>query len=606
MKRLSLFFAALIVSVCKVMADNVLPRPEYPRPQFERTAWVNLNGDWTYTLDLAKSGMDRELFNSHGFDSHISVPFCPESRLSGVDHHDFIPAMWYHRTISIPADWRGQQIMLHFGAVDYYAVVYIDGKVMTRHWGGSTPFACDITAAVGDGKAHDLVLRVEDDQRSGTQPKGKQSSRYGSFGCEYTRTTGIWQTVWMEPVSRCGLSDARIVAQYDESRFDIMPEFYALESGMEFEVVVRDPSAKKGGIVSQLRRKAAPGMVLSLPVKNFKSWSPESPFLYDIELNVYRADGTQADHVKSYAGMRKVHVEGNRFFINNKPVFLRLVLDQGFYPEGIWTAPSDEALRHDIELSMQAGFNGARLHQKVFEPRFHYWADKLGYLTWGETGNWGCNINKPESARNFLTEWETEVVRDRNHPSIIAWTPFNETWERPDNWEEAAQADRFVRDVYTLSHHLDTRPVNDVSGCFHMTTDLWSIHIYEQNPDVLRERLTPKDGRVYQEFPHKEMAYGGQPYFVDEYGGIKWVDGEAFAENTWGYGDGPRTKEEFITRLDALTRVLLSFPHIAGYCYTQLTDVEQEQNGIYNYERTTKFDMERIHAIFSLTPESLK
>lgn len=162
-----------------------------------------------------------------------------------------------------------------------------------------------------------------------------------------------------------------------------------------------------------------------------------------------------------------------------------------------------------------------------------------------------------------------------------------------------------MRDVYTLSHHLDSRPVNDVSGCFHMATDLWSIHIYEQNPDVLRERLTPKDGRVYQEFPHKEMAYGGQPYFVDEYGGIKWVVGQAFAENTWGYGDGPRTVEEFYTRLDALTRVILSFPHIAGYCYTQLTDVEQEQNGVYNYDRTPKFDMKRINAIFSLTPESL-
>lgn len=590
---------SLILFLCCLSATAQTPRPEYPRPQFERTAWVNLNGDWTYTLDLAKSGMDRELYNSHGFDNHITVPFCPESSLSGVGYKDFIPAMWYHRTITIPSDWQGQKIMLHFGAVDFYAVVYIDGKVMTRHWGGSTPFACDITEAVSDGKVHDLVLRVEDDQRSGTQPKGKQSSRYGSFGCEYTRTTGIWQTVWMEPVSPFGLADARIVAQYDEGRFDIMPEFYALEAGLQLEVIVRD--GKK--VVSKDRRKAAPGMVLSLPVKNFKAWSPESPFLYDIDLNVYRADGSLADHVAAYAGMRKVHVEAGRFFINNKPMYLRFVLDQGFYPDGIWTAPSDEALKHDIELSMAAGFNGARLHQKVFEPRFHYWADRLGYLTWGETANWGCNLNKVEAARNFLSEWETEVVRDRNHPSIIAWTPFNETWERPDNWEEATQADRFVRDAYRLSHDLDSRPVNDVSGCYHMLTDLWSVHIYEQNPDKLRETLTPKDGRVYQEFPHKEMPYGGQPYFVDEYGGIKWVVGQAFAENTWGYGEGPRTLEEFYARLDGLTRVLLGLPHIAGYCYTQLTDVEQEQNGIYNYDRTPKFDMKRIHAIFSLEPE---
>jgi beta-galactosidase/beta-glucuronidase len=593
------FYTLVLLFACAffIQAQNNIPRPEYPRPQFERQDWVNLNGKWTYTFDFGQSGQDRKLYNSQGFDQTILVPFCPESKLSGVAHTDFINAMWYHRKLQIPSDWADKKILLHFGGVDYYSTIYINGKVVGRHWGGTSSFELDITRFIKSGDTYDLVVYVEDNQRSGYQPKGKQSGNYYSQGCDYTRTTGIWQTVWLEAVHPNGLKSAYIVPDLDQSRFVVHPEFYNLQSGQKLRVNIKE-GAK---IVATQTIPAGSPTLAVLPVKNVKTWSPDSPFLYDVDLEVLDAAGKTIDKVTSYAGMRKIHIEGNKYFLNNRPVFLRFVLDQGFYPTGVWTAPSDQDLKHDIELSMEAGFNGARLHQKVFEERFHYWADKLGYLTWGEASSWGANANEPLAARNFLNEWEEILLRDRNHPSIIAWTPLNETWERPEN-DRAQQHDRFLTDLYKLSHAIDYRPVNDVSGCFHVMTDLWTVHLYEQNPEKLKEALAVKDGVVPQFNIKKEVPYAGQPYLVDEYGGIKWVEGKQFAENTWGYGDAPKTKEELYTRLAALTNVILDYEHISGYCYTQLTDVEQEQNGVYNYDRSKKFDMSRIKAIFGKEP----
>ena len=600
LKKLIYAAAAVFMAFPAMASSAGTPRPEYPRPQFVREDWINLNGTWNYEFDFSHSGMDRRLFESKGFEGRITVPFAPQSELSGVGFKDFISEMWYHRTINVPQDWAGKKIILHFGAVDYIASVYIDGKIAGRHWGGSSSFSIDITRMVVPGQEHNLVVRVEDDERSGQYAKGKQSGRFASFGCEYTRTTGIWQTVWMEPVSKNGLKDVYIVPDLDQSRFVVEPSYYGLAAGQQLRVTVKDG----GKVVSSKTVPASAQTSAELPVKKAKTWSPESPFLYDIDLEVLDAEGNVIDKATSYSGMRKVHIEGNRIYLNNEPVYLRLVLDQGFYPDGVWTAPSDEALKRDIELSMAAGFNGARLHQKVFEPRFHYWADRLGYLTWGESASWGANINNPLSARNFLTEWEEIVVRDRNHPSIIMWTPFNETWEHPEDREVAREACRMVSDVYKLTKNLDYRPCHDVSGNYHVMTDVFSVHQYMQNPDDLKDWLAPVDGLVrHHDLEHREVEYDGQPYLVDEYGGIKWVVGQEFSEISWGYGDAPKTLDEFYQRLEALTDVILGFDHICGYCYTQLTDVEQEQNGIYNYDRTPKFDMEKIRAVFTRIPE---
>ncbi|MBQ0144037.1 MAG: beta-glucuronidase [Bacteroidales bacterium] len=600
MKKTALIILALFMGI-SLAAQNNIPRPEYPRPQFERTEWMNLNGTWTYTFDMPNSGLERGLNASQGFEGKITVPFCPESELSGVGHKDFIYSMWYQRKVSVPSSWDGRKVLIHFGGVDWYCALYVNGSLAGRHWGGSASFEFDITRFVKAGEEANLVLKVEDNTRSRLQPGGKQSERLNSYGCQYTRITGIWQTVWMEAVAPAGLKAAYVKPDLDNSRFIVEPSFFSLD-GQTLSVKVLD----EGKVISSASVKASSVTSISLPIKKVKTWSPDSPFLYDIEYVVTDKDGNTIDKVTSYAGMRKIHIEGNRIYLNNKPVFLRLVLDQGFYPDGIWTAPSDEALKNDILMSQAVGFNGARLHQKVFEERFHYWADKLGYLTWGESSSWGFDVNREDATRNFVTEWQEIVVRDRNHPSIIGWTPFNETWARNKGNEGGRVHDRMVMDVYTMTHNLDYRPVNDVSGGYHVITDLWSYHDYNQDAEGLRKDLTLKgDGTVPTYDKNEECPYDGQPYFLDEYGGIKWVI-EQYAANTWGYGQGPKSLDEFYDRIKGLTDTILSFDYISGFCYTQLTDVEQEQNGIYTYDRKAKFDAARLKAILGQDPEWAK
>lgn len=593
-------FSTLVACFCALtlLAQTNIPRPEHPRPQFVRDSWVNLNGTWSYTFDFGESGLTRGLDKSEGFDGKITVPFCPESKLSGVEYKDFINCMWYQRAVDVPATWEGKKILLNFGAVDYYSTIYVNGNLAGRHWGGSSSFSVDMTPYVKAGEKANIVVCVKDDVRAGEQTGGKQSRSFYSAGCYYTRVTGIWQTVWMEAVAPAGLKEVYVKPDLDNSSFVLEPRFYALEKGLSLNVKVKDGDK----VVAKKSVKATNPMTIVLPVKNVKTWSPDSPFLYGLEYEVVNAEGQVVDQVVSYAGMRKIHIEGNRVFLNNEPLYLRMVLDQGFYPEGVWTAPTDEALKQDIEMSMSVGFNSARLHQKVFEERFHYWADKLGYITWGESASWGADTNNEMAARNFLNEWREVVTRDRNHPSIVIWTPFNETWERPKGVEEARHQDRFISDVYDLTKTLDYRPVHDVSGGYHVKTDIWSYHNYEQDPVKLKERLTVKNtGEVPTLAKDREVAYSGQPYYLDEYGGIKWVI-EQYASNTWGYGQGPKSLDEFYTRLEALTNVLLGFDYINGYTYTQLTDVEQEQNGIFTYDRKPKFDPAKLKAIFGKVP----
>lgn len=585
-----------------------IPREQYPRPQFSRDNWLNLNGVWSCCFDFGSSGHERGLPQSTGFEQKITVPFCPESELSGIGHKDFIEQMWYHRKIQIPAEWSGKKILLHFGAVDYECEIFIDGQKSGFHYGGSSSFWIDITSFVEPEAEHDLVIWVNDELRSGGQTVGKQSALFKSHGCSYTRVTGIWQTVWMEAVADHGLRRCRIVPDFDNNAFVFTPDFFAVERGQKFSVRLFDGNKE----VAAKTVAANSGVALTLEVESPKAWSCDSPFLYKVIYEVNAPDGKLLDQVESYAGMRKIHIEGDKIFLNNEPLFLRMVLDQGFYPDGIWTAPSDEALKRDIELSMQAGFNGARLHQKVFEERFHYWADKLGYLTWGESASWGISLwarngferNVTMAARNFLSEWRDIVERDMNHPSIIAWTPFNETGNPIDLKEHF----RLTTEAYELTRQIDpTRPVNDASGYCHVKTDLWTVHFYRPNAAELKKAMMPEDGSpVLYHASGIETKYCGQPIINDEFGGFKYIpEGRRqFADNTWGYyGSVDITPEELYRNLLEQVDVMLEMENCSGYCYTQLTDVEQEQNGIYNYDRTVKFDMDRIKAIFGKTPE---
>ncbi|HEX3008170.1 MAG TPA: glycoside hydrolase family 2 TIM barrel-domain containing protein [Bacteroidales bacterium] len=595
MKKISLVLT--FVLACFLANAQPTPRPEYPRPQFERSSWVNLNGTWTYAFDFGNSGHNRGFSKTEAFENKIVVPFCPESKLSGVEYKDFINNIWYQRKINIPSVWNGKKIILHFGAVDYKSEVFIDGTLVGKHFGGTSSFEFDITAFVKPGAEHNMVVYANDELRSGKQTGGKQCFNYFSEGCSYTRTTGIWQTVWMEAIAPVGLKSVQVVPDLDQKQILVRPSFLNESATASLKITLKD----NGKVVAQKVVKASNQAVCVLNLPNVKTWSPESPFLYDIVYEVSDKDNKVVDVVNSYVGMRKVHIEGTRIFLNNQPYYQRLVLDQGFYPDGIWTAPTDVDLKKDIELSMAAGFNGARLHQKVFEERFHYWADKLGYLTWGESSSWGSDYNDVEAARNFISEWSEIIVRDRNHPSIITWTPFNESWE-----PRGEQYPRFVHDIYNITKGLDnTRPVNDASGGTHVITDIWTVHNYEQNGEKLAGILTPgTDGKMFSNDRYSLAPYAGQPYLIDEFGGIRWIPTakDKNSENSWGYGDAPKSLEEYYTRLEGQVDAILSRPNVWGYCFTQLTDVEQEQNGIYLYNRSSKFDMTRIHKIFSKIP----
>ena len=627
MKRIFIFTMMLVATVAAFAAQ---PRAEYPRPQFERSEWVNLNGEWTYELDLANTGFERRIYESKGFGGKIIVPFCPESKLSGVEHKDIITGIWYHRTIQAPATWSEKKIMLHFGAVYYEAEVYVDGKFVGRHFGGSSPFALDVTKFLADGKVHDLVVRANSDLRRRTQGAGKQSLRSYSYGCVYTRTTGIWQTVWLEATNDYSLDHIQVITDIDQHHVVFTPRYYRTVASNTLTINIKD----NGKIVAKKVVPQIEGMPIIVPMKKYQTWSPENPKLYDVEYIISDKDGKVLDKISSYLGMRKVHTDGNKVYLNNQPYYQRLVLDQGFYPDGIWTAPSDEALRRDIELSMEVGFNGARLHQKVFEERFLYWADKLGYLVWGEYASWGIDVSLPETARNFISEWQNIIIRDRNHPSIVTWTPMNETWY-PDN----VQYPRLVKDVYDVTHITDpTRPVNTASGGIITNEyDICAMHCYEQEGEKLKKKVynpetgefrhnrsrtqvlhktssgCPVVGDVVNKAEFVQAVYDGKrPYFLDEFGGIKCLETTPGVEldqkgkprtASWGYGKSAVTREDFYKRLEEQVDALLSISDkVWGYCYTQLTDVEQEENGIFYYNRDKKYDSARLKAIFGKNP----
>jgi beta-galactosidase/beta-glucuronidase len=582
-----------------------LPRPEHPRPQLFRPAWASLNGEWGFKIDSGDSGLHRGWAIDHSqIDGRITVPFCPESPLSGIGETDFMKVVWYHRAFEVPDTWTDRRVLLHFGAVDWSCRVWVNGLEVGQHRGGSASFSLDITDSLGD--TNHVVVRAEDDVRSGLQPAGKQSLLHQSFAASYTRTTGIWQSVWLEAVRATRIDSLQIIPDWPSGRFVIVPRLTELNAPHKLRCTV----SSDGDEVARIEGVAGDGLPIVIDLPSPRSWSPADPHLYDLRFELLRGD-EKVDTVDSYAGLRQFSIEGDRFLLNGEPLFLRLVLDQGFYPDGLWTAPSDDELRADIERAQALGFNGARLHQKVFEERFHYWADRLGYLTWGEFPDWGLEgmnffpprqdaIHQERALDNHLREWSEVVTRDRNHPSIIVWTPFNEVNRRKGR---ERLYDRTIRRVYALTKSLDpTRPVHDASGWTHIQTDVYSVHDYEQDPTRFRETYAdgPRDiGAAREQFGGEAgAAYAGQPYVVDEYGGTWWKDGSDH-DASWGYGERPKDAEEAISRIIALTAILLENPRVAGFCYTQLTDIEQEQNGLHTYARELKFDRERLRAAFA-------
>ena len=570
----------------------MIPRPEHPKPQFCRADWINLNGKWSFEIDQGRSGTARGLQKADAkLSSVITVPFCPESVLSGIGNVDFMFGLWYQRTVTLTEQQCAGRVFLHFGAVDHSCTVYINGKQAGTHKGGYVSFKFEITDYVSAGE-NVITVFAEDDSRDPMLPSGKQSAPYASRGCYYTRTTGIWQTVWLEFTPKAYIKSVK----YD-TNIDTAQLFLTARVAGSGDFAAR--AFYEGKEVGSVCAKNVSGQfTVTMDLQEKHLWEVGNGRLYDLELTFGE------DKVQSYFGLRSLELSSYRFLINGKSVFQRLILDQGFYPDGIYTAPTDEALQKDIELSMAMGFNGARLHEKIFEERFLYHCDRKGYIVWGEYPNWGLDHSKPESVFGILPEWLEEVQRDYNHPAIVGWCPFNETWDKLNH----RQCDDVLRTVYLATKAADPyRPCIDTSGNYHVVTDIYDVHDYEQDPAVFKanyDKLMTEGflfDKVNQRHPQPRQFYKGGPAFVSEYGGIRWAAGENDTSkcSSWGYGKDVEGAEDFLRRYKGLADALLDNSCMFGLCYTQLTDVEQEQNGLYTYDRKPKFPPEVLRPMMA-------
>ncbi len=617
---------------------TAMPRPEYPRPNFRRddASWLNLNGLWEFAFDDRAEGCRAAWQNRPHFEGRLNVPFAFQSELSGLGDPSFHDYLWYAREFDLPEGWAGRsnRFVLHFGAVDYACQVWVNGRSVGEHQGGHVPFSFDITDTLKRAEPNRIVVYVEDTQ-SKFQPRGKQYWHPQSAGCHYTRTSGIWQTVWLEAVPEVYLHGLRVQTDLDREELTLSveglgrpltEEIYWL--GVEVEFEGREVWKTQFGLIYE-EGQAHLAFTGSLTLPGIKVWSPETPHLYDLRLTLYRGQSA-LDQVESYFGMRKISTAGTQVLLNNQPYYLRLILDQGYWPGGLLTAPTDDDLRRDIELTKAFGFNGARKHQKIEDPRWLYWADRLGLLVWGEMPSayeWSQEAERP-----FITEWLAALVRDYNHPCLMAWVPFNESWGLHDLEADPRQQD-FVRRVVALTRDLDrTRLVIDNDGWEHLDggSDLLTIHDYTAHGPRLIERYTE-----FGQAAHAAVlplvsdqarpvflspdGYRGEPVIFSEFGGIslrppeRWAGAESEAEaptetewgyvlavaesdGTWGYSNAAST-EGFVTQYRGLIEALAHLGFSAGFCYTQLTDVEQEVNGLLTYDRYPKVDPAQIARI---------
>jgi beta-galactosidase/beta-glucuronidase len=584
-------------------AEVSIPRPEYPRPQFVRREWLNLNGEWEFSTDTYDQGLRRGWDDGRKFSRRIQVPFAYQTKLSGIDNQDIHQVAWYARSFEVPAEWRDRDVLLHFGAVDYRTTVWLNGQEVGHNQGGHVPFTINIRPYLRAGENR-ITVRAEDTQ-DGYQPRGKQAVSGRPRGCDYYCTTGIWQTVWLEPVPAFRIDEIRIAPQPEEGEPDILELrvfLHAPAIGWELQVEARDG----GQVVAQASQKttsASAGLRLRIP--DAKRWSPGSPHLYDLKIRLLR-DGQVVDEIESYAGLRHIALRDGKLWLNGEPCYLAMVLDQGYWPESGMTAPSDEALRADVEWCRRFGFNGARKHQKIEDPRWLYWCDRLGLMVWGEMPNaraWSTGAEE-----RFVAEWERAVRRDMSHPCIIAWVPVNESWGVPDLREDHPGQYAFLERIVALTRRLDPdRPVIDNDGWEHTdVTDILAVHDYTPSGDELRARyadalkggaLPPKTwGTGGVKTFARGAAHRGQPIMLTEVGGFlmqpelpkeKW-------DSLYNVYGSCRTADELLRKYGDLMEGIADLPFVSGFCYTQLTDIEQEINGLLTYDRRPKVEPEKI------------
>ncbi|MCL6604391.1 MAG: glycoside hydrolase family 2 [Paenibacillus sp.] len=577
-------------------------RTEYPRPQFVREAWVNLNGEWEFEFDDDQVG-DAENWHTgdQALQQRIQVPFAFQSSLSGIGDPDFHDTVWYRRELEIPEHFAGKKLLLHFGAVDYEASVWVNGTLVAKHEGGHTPFYADITVAIGAKEKNNIiVVKAVDYSTDVTLPRGKQYWKTDSASIFYTRTTGIWQTVWMEAVSPVYMEKVKLTPDIDKKSIEIRSFVKGSIKSDELKLQV-DISFEGQPVTRDSYSVRNAHECRSINLSDFNDhglgrwWSPEHPNLYDVTFTLLDGDKV-LDEVTSYFGMRKISIESGKLCLNNRTYFMKLVLDQGYFPDGNLTPPSDDAIRQDVELTKEMGFNGARKHQKLEDPRYLYWCDKLGLLVWGEAAN--AYEYSEEYVRRFTSEWQESIERDYNHPSIVVWVPLNESWGVP-NIAIDKQQQQHAQAMYHLTKSLDPmRPVVSNDGWELVSTDLFNIHDYEWRREVLEERYSSVEKAVsgmpgYRKLAVEGFPYQDQPILITEFGGVAYKKSDW---DGWGYS-GAENDEDFAERLRAVVGPMLLSGVVQGYCYTQLTDVEQEINGLLTYDRVPKLPLEVIRAI---------
>ncbi|HHW49785.1 MAG TPA: glycoside hydrolase family 2 [Clostridiaceae bacterium] len=576
-----------------------IPRPEFPRPDFERQEWLNLNGEWDFEFDDNNIGETEGWYKAGeiDFSRKITVPFCYQCEMSGINDKSLHEIMWYRRTFNIPESFKNRRVLLNFGAVDYHARVWINGNFAGEHKGGYVQFKFDITNYVKETD-NVIVVRVED-RYDTVQPRGKQYWKEKPDRCWYIATSGIWQTVWLEAVGEVNIERIRLTPDIDkrcvtgELHLDREAENLFMEVSIDYKGknIVRMNSSIKDRIT-----KFAVCLKEEDSVDEIHYWTPETPNLYDVQLTI-KQNGKTLDSVKTYFGMRKISVCGDKILLNNKPLYQKLILDQGYWPESLLTPPSDEAIKFDIEMTKKMGFNGARKHQKIEDPRYYYWADKLGLLVWGEMPS-AYNFNA-EEIENITREWIDFINRDYNHPCIITWVPLNESWGVRNIYTDKNQQN-FALALYYIAKAVDgTRLVSTNDGWENVKSDFCSIHDYVAWGDEFIEKYEDKSilyelnnsGRMLFAQGYK---YEGQPVIITEYGGIAF---ESSDREAWGYHEAVKDVQSFLNRYSGITDAIRKTKYIRGYCYTQLTDVMQEINGLLTADRKLKVPLDEIRKI---------
>lgn len=577
---------------------------DYPRPQLVREQWENLNGQWDFRFDDSQEGQLGRWYEGLQADRKITVPFTYETKASGIGDESFHPCVWYERSVSVPAEAAGKRVILHFQAVDYETTLWVNGRHIGNHEGGYAAFSFDITEAVKLGGENRITVRATD-SNSCTQPRGKQRWTPNSFGCWYVQTTGIWQTVWMEFVHPVHISRVKITPELERGSANFIYELGGFGSadvdGLSLQTTVRFDGKLIRSIETNVERGtvAVDVSVVNEAVGEWKirPWHPNHPALYDVEM-ILKKDGQPIDTVYSYFGMRNIRIAGNQVILNHSPIYQRLLLDQGYWEDTHLTPPSEEAILEDIDKTLALGFNGVRKHQKLEDPRYLYWCDRKGLLVWSEmpsTFEFG-----DDAVERFTKEWMEVVRQHYNHPSIITWVPFNESWGVSDIATNRKQQ-QFTESIYHLTKAFDQmRPVIVNDGWEHTISDIITLHDYEELGADLAERYQDKEALLSNDFAHNKnrypfaqgYGYRGQPVIISEYGGIAFT-----SEEGWGYGNQVRTEEEFLKRYEGVTQAIKDLPYVCGFCYTQITDVQQEVNGLLTIDRQPKVNMEAIRSI---------